>query len=157
MNKPILTTFAAALLTLSAGALAQSGTQGSTRAAEPIFGSQLMTQQERNEYRGRMRAAKTDEERAAIRAEHHQQMVERAKERGQNLPPEPPAQRGMMRGGMGGGGMGGGGMGGSGMGGGMGHGRMQGGMGDCPGTGPCARQAAAAAAPKDDGAKPAPQ
>jgi hypothetical protein len=88
----------------------------------PIYGSQLMTQQERSEYRSRMRAAKTQEEREQVRKEHHEQMKARAKEKGVSLPDEPPA-RGMGGGmGPGGGGMGpgGGGMGpgGGGMGGG---------------------------------------
>ena len=59
---------------------------------EPIYGSQLMTQQERNEYRARMRAAKTVQEREQIRKEHHEQMKVRAKERGVTLPDEPPAR-----------------------------------------------------------------
>ena len=71
-----------------------------------IYGSQLMTQQERNEYRTRMRAAKTAEEREQVRKEHHEQMKARAKEKGVTLPDEPPA-RGMGGGmGPGGGGMG---------------------------------------------------
>lgn len=60
---------------------------------ERIFGSQMMTREERDEYRRRMRAAKTQEERARIRDEHHDQMVARAKERGITLPAEPPAGR----------------------------------------------------------------
>ena len=79
----------------------------------PIYGSQLMTQQERSEYRARMRAAKTQEEREQIRKEHHEHMKVRAKEKGVTLPDEPPA-RGMGSGtGPSGGGMG------PGMGGGM--------------------------------------
>lgn len=63
-------------------------------AQEPIYGSQLMTAQERAEYQARMRAAKTAEERERIRAEHHEAMQARARERGVTLPDEPPA-RGM--------------------------------------------------------------
>jgi len=83
-----------------------------------IYGSQLMTQQERNQYRARMQAAKTEQDRERIRKEHHEQMQVRAKERGVTLPAEPPPH-GM------GGGMGpgyGGGSGGKGPGGGMGPG-----------------------------------
>jgi len=78
-----------------------------------IYGSQLMTQQERNQYRARMQAAKTEQDRERIRKEHHEQMQVRAKERGVTLPAEPPP-RGMGPGyGGGPGGMGpGGGMGG---------------------------------------------
>ena len=60
-------------------------------APEAMFGSQLMTEQERTVYRGRMWAAQSDEERAAIRAEHHEQMRARAAERGVSLPEVPPA------------------------------------------------------------------
>lgn len=56
----------------------------------PMFGRQLMTPEEMTAYRARMRAATTAEERARIRAEHHQQMLERARERGVTLPEEPP-------------------------------------------------------------------
>ncbi len=77
-----------------------------------IYGSQLMTPQERNEFRERMRAAKSAEERERIRQEHHEQMKARAQERGLTLPDEPPARPGGMGpGGMGPGGGGGGGMG----------------------------------------------
>ncbi|WP_372522868.1 hypothetical protein [Sulfuricaulis sp.] len=93
----------------------------------PIYGSQLMTQQERSAYGTRMRAAKTAEEREQIRKEHHEQMKARAKEKGVTLPDEPPA-RGMGGGmGSGGGGMGSGGGGMGSGGGGMGSGG--GGMG----------------------------
>lgn len=98
-------------------AYAQTAVQSQTQ--ERIYGSQMMTQQEMNEYRERMRLAKTDAERERIRAEHHERMKERATARGVTLPDQPPAKAG------GGGMMGpGGGMGtGSGGGGGGGGGR----------------------------------
>jgi hypothetical protein len=61
----------------------------------PIFGAQIMTEQERIEHRARMRAARTPEEREQVRIEHHGQMVERARERGVTLPEEPPVRGGM--------------------------------------------------------------
>jgi hypothetical protein len=82
---------------------------------EMVYGSQLMTPQERQQYRDRMRSAATQEERDQIRREHHTDMQARAKERGMTLPDEPP----MMPGGRG-------------MGSGMGPG-MGGGSGMCPG------------------------
>lgn len=91
---------------------AGTGQRVQTQTQEQIYGSQLMTQQERNEYRNRMGAATSQEERERVRAEHHTRMQERAKQRGVTLPDQPP-QRGM------GGGMGPG-MGGMGPGGGMG-------------------------------------
>ena len=79
-----------------------------------IYGSQLMTPKERVEYRDRLRAAKTIQERERIRQEHHEEMMELAKKRGVTLPAVPPA---------GGAGMGpGAGMMGTGTGGGMGAG-----------------------------------
>lgn len=72
----------------------QEQTQAQTR--ERIYGSQLMTPQERNEYRRRMRELKTQQEREQFRKEHHERMQARAKERGVTLPAEPPVQgRGM--------------------------------------------------------------
>ncbi|MEZ5644342.1 MAG: hypothetical protein R3E94_06365 [Burkholderiaceae bacterium] len=50
-----------------------------------IYGYELMTDQERNAYRERMRAAKTLQERDRIRAEHRVQMDARAKERGATI------------------------------------------------------------------------
>jgi hypothetical protein len=97
-------------------------TPAQTPDQEPIYGSQLMTQQERLEYRNRMRNAKTLEEREQIRKEHHEQMKVRAREKGVTLPDEPPARgRGMGPG--------------KGMGPGMGPGGGAGGMGPGMGNG----------------------
>lgn len=71
--------------------------QTQSQARERIYGYQLMTEQERNEYRQQMRAATTADERERMRAEHHERMKERAKERGITLPDEPP-MRGQGRG-----------------------------------------------------------
>jgi hypothetical protein len=92
---------------------------------EQIYGSELMTKEERAEYRAKMRAAKTKEEREKIRKEHHERMKERAKAQGVTLPDEPPAIGGGMGPGSGGMGPGRGGMGpgGGGMGPGGGRGR----------------------------------
>ncbi len=58
---------------------------------ERIYGSELMTRQERIEYHNRMRTMKTAQEREAFREEHHKQMQERAKAQGKTLPDMPPA------------------------------------------------------------------
>ena len=65
-----------------------------TKDQERIYGSQLMTEQERNEYRERMRSTKTEQEREKVRAEHHERMVARAKEKGVKIPDEPPLKGG---------------------------------------------------------------
>jgi hypothetical protein len=77
--------------------------QARTQTQEQIYGSQLMTQQEMNEYRERMRLAKTEQEREKIRADHHARMQDRAMQRGVKLPDGPPAKSGGM--GPGGGGV----------------------------------------------------
>ena len=90
---------------------------GSHAAARPeknqdrIYGSQMMTQQERDEYRSKMRAAKTFEERERIRKEHQERMKVLAKEQGVTIPDEPPVRGGGMMGPGGGMGPGSGGMG----------------------------------------------
>lgn len=67
---------------------------------EQIYGSQMMTPEERAEFTARMRAAETDEEREQIRKEHHEHMKERAERLGVKLPDKPPAGgRGMGPGG----------------------------------------------------------
>jgi len=82
------------------------------QARECVYVSEIMTQQERTEYRDRMRALKTEQEREAFRQEHHQKMQERAKAQGKRLPDMPPAGRGPGMGPGGGKGMGPGGRGG---------------------------------------------
>jgi len=93
--KKFTTAIALGAVLLSGAAFAQQAGGGD----EQVYGSQLMTQQERLEYRNRMRQAQTQDERERVRAEHHQQMRERARERGVTLPDEPPAGRGMGQGG----------------------------------------------------------
>lgn len=60
---------------------------------EPIYGQQLMSEQERAEHREKMRSLRTEQEREAYRQEHHERMQQRAEERGVTLPDEP-GQRG---------------------------------------------------------------
>jgi hypothetical protein len=68
---------------------------------EHIYGSQMMTEQERNEYRARIQAAKTNDEREQIRMEHHERMRERARAQGLSMPETPPPRGGGMGGGKG--------------------------------------------------------
>ena len=60
---------------------------------ELIYGAEIMTHEEREQYRARMRGAKAPEEEARIRGEHRQAMQKRARERGAKLF-EPPAASG---------------------------------------------------------------
>ena len=68
--------------------------------SEPIYGYRMMSDPERNDYRDRMRNARSVEERQAIRDEHRKLMEARAKERGATLP-EPRGPRGPGAGGPG--------------------------------------------------------
>ncbi len=115
------------ILMVSVLAAALSLSTGFTLAADQqvqIYGSQLMTQQERTEYRAKMGAAKTAAEQEQIREEHHARMKERAKARGVTLPDGAPAGgSGIGPGGGVGQGSGGMGRGGRGMGSGGGRGR----------------------------------
>ena len=56
---------------------------------ETIFGSQLMTVEERTAFRTQMQNATTEEERQKIRLEHRKQMLERAKAKGVTLSDTP--------------------------------------------------------------------
>ncbi len=100
----------------------QTKDQTQLRDRDQIYGSQLMTEQERIEHRNKIRSLKTRKEREAYQLEQHKRMQERAKEKGITLPDEPPMRPGTMGPGSGGGMGTGGGMG-PGGGGGMGSGR----------------------------------
>lgn len=59
--------------------------QGVDLEDRPIFGRQLMTQEERNQYREQLYQAKDDAERQQIRAQHREEMLQRARERNVTL------------------------------------------------------------------------
>ena len=63
-------------------------------AKEQVYGSQLMTQQERAAHRARMMAATTPEAKALIRAQQHERMKVRARQLGLEMPDTPPALAG---------------------------------------------------------------
>lgn len=108
-----LAVIAAALLTaisVTVSAIAESKGQGQTqgRSSEqsqdrerdrdrdverlqyPIYGSQLMSEREREMHRSKMRSFKTEQEREAYRLNHHKLMQDRARAKGVTLPEEPP-------------------------------------------------------------------
>ena len=103
MCKKLLAISALAALWLAAAGFASAADQARTpQGGQPaqkefIYGSQLMSEQERAEHRSRMLSAKSAEEQEQIRREHHEQMKLRAEARGMTLPEEPPA-RGARRG-----------------------------------------------------------
>lgn len=97
MNKQFLIVFALAAITLPAvfasAATDPSPTQKNVQAqdSDQIYGSRLMTLEERTEFRAKMQAAKSVAEREQLRNEHHKAMQERAASRGITLPDQPPA------------------------------------------------------------------
>ncbi|MBD3611088.1 MAG: hypothetical protein HUJ13_01465 [Hydrogenovibrio crunogenus] len=97
MKHSLIVAALAGALSLSGGALMAAPDDGSSQ----IYGSQLMTQQERSEHRAKMRAAKTEAERNQIRQENHERMQQRARERGVQMPDMPPQNRGHMNQGQG--------------------------------------------------------
>ena len=60
--------------------------------SDAVFGRQLMTQEELQQHRQTLKGLTTKEERQQYRKEHHQRMLERARERGVTLPEEPGKQ-----------------------------------------------------------------
>lgn len=104
LNSNVLTLVLATTVSLS-GAIAtfpakaqdqsRDQTQDRTqlRIQDPIYGSQLMTPAERDEYRARLRNMNTEQEREAFRLQHHEQMQERARAKGVQLPVAPPIRR----------------------------------------------------------------
>ncbi|MEA3404675.1 MAG: hypothetical protein U9R28_02930 [Pseudomonadota bacterium] len=61
---------------------------------QPVYGSQLMTQEEQQAHRAAMRNANSEAEREQIRQTHHEKMRLRAKEKGVPFADKPPAQKG---------------------------------------------------------------
>ena len=75
-------------------ALAAEPAETPPPAKEQVYGSQLMTQQERAAHRARVMAATTPEAKALIRAQQHERMKERARQLGLEMPDTPPALAG---------------------------------------------------------------
>ena len=81
-------------LLLSAAFAAHAADQSASapqkkQVTQQIYGYQLMTPEERTEYRAKMRSTQTAEERQQVCEEHHAKMLERAKEKGVTLPAAP--------------------------------------------------------------------
>ena len=77
---------AAAMMTMTVSMFAAEQPAATAAKSEPIYGYRMMDDQERNEYRERMRNAPSAEDRQKIRDEHRKVMETRAKERGVTLP-----------------------------------------------------------------------
>ncbi len=101
MTKRTLTYLTTGLLLAAGIALASEPPPQAPK--EQVYGSQLMTNQERAAHRAKMRTAQTPEEKAKVRAEQHERMQERARQLGVEMPATPPAVGGGMGPGPGGG------------------------------------------------------
>ena len=77
--------------------------QAQDQVQAQIYGSQLMTDAERSEYRSKMRTLKTDKERDSFRLDHHENMKVRAAEKGVTLPNTPQSAGSKANSGFGGG------------------------------------------------------
>lgn len=99
MRRCIILCLAALVLSVAAAA-AQAAEQRAEQASAPVKreiipGAELMTSQERERYRQRIRAAKGLNEEEKVRGDHTAQIRERARVRGLRLrEPEPPNQSG---------------------------------------------------------------
>lgn len=58
-----------------------------TADGEPMYGSELMTEQERSRYQQRLQLAASDAEKTQLKAKHQAMMQKRAKQLGVDLPP----------------------------------------------------------------------
>jgi hypothetical protein len=84
-RKHVLTCCLCAWITLSATAMPAVAAAAEPVKREIIPGSELMTSQERERYRQRIRGAATPQEEEKVRADHVKQMQERARVRGLQL------------------------------------------------------------------------
>jgi hypothetical protein len=64
------------------------------QSRDRVYGSSLMIEQERNEYQNQIRQLKTEQECMNFRAEHHEQMTQRAEAQGKTLPDDVPTNSG---------------------------------------------------------------
>lgn len=89
MSKTMVST--AGAIALAVGLALPTITLAQSNLADPpVYGGQLMTEQERLEYREQMREAQTVEEREQLRSEHVERMQERARDQGVTLPADRP-------------------------------------------------------------------
>ncbi len=89
MNSTMIST--ASTILLAAGVALPTITLAQGNPVDPpVYGSQLMTEQERLEYREQLREAQTLEEREQLRSEHVERMQQRARDQGANLPDDRP-------------------------------------------------------------------
>lgn len=89
MSKTMISTASAVALAVGL-ALPTISLAQANPADAPVYGSQLMTEQERLEYREQMREAQTLEEREQLRSEHVERIQQRARDQGVTLSDDRP-------------------------------------------------------------------
>lgn len=87
--KNVLWLAVAGLLAMSAAQAQEPPGGDGVQARELIYCADLMSHEEREAYRASMRAARTPEEKAALRDAHRQKMQQRASQRGSEVQCEP--------------------------------------------------------------------
>jgi sialic acid synthase SpsE len=104
MYKNMVLSVMSGALFLSFGvALAADAAEGEPAKIQQTTGRQLMTPEEQNEQRTKMRNASSADERKELRKTHHEAMKEKAKEKGVAIPDNPPVRGQGMGAGQGGG------------------------------------------------------
>lgn len=73
----------------NSGSSSNTGVDASVSSDQEIYGSEIMTPEERAEFRSKMQSAKTSQERERLRVDHQAAMQSRAKQRGITLPDNP--------------------------------------------------------------------
>lgn len=102
-QKTSISTFALLAVLATTAGMWSGDIQAQDQVQAQIYGSQLMTDAERSEYRSKMRTLKTDKERDSFRLDHHENMKVRAAEKGVTLPNTPQSAGSKANSGFGGG------------------------------------------------------
>lgn len=98
MNRLLLTSLTTAVFVALAGPVVAAEVDTSVdtnvqlKSDQDVYGHQVMTPEERSEFRSKMQSAKTSEERERLQIEHNAAMQSRAKQRGISLPDSPSNQ-----------------------------------------------------------------
>lgn len=89
MFRSVLIVCLLALLTVFTGPVYASDQAKIQNSAQQVYGSQLMSAEERLQYHQQLRVLQTEQEKEQFRIQHHHKMQERAKALGKTLPEQP--------------------------------------------------------------------
>jgi hypothetical protein len=102
-NMVLSVMFGALFLSFGVALAADAAAEREPAKIQQTNGRQLMTPEEQNEQRTKMRNASSADERKELRKTHHEVMKEKAKEKGVAIPDNPPVRGQGMGAGQGGG------------------------------------------------------